>query len=238
MALKHIVLGVLCDREAHGYAVAQAVSAACVGARPIEFSRIYALLGELERAGLVASGLVLVPGGRRLTPREAGHDGRSRRVYGSTARGAAEYRRWLGAPLRASEVLRRPLLMRVALGVLRGSAASVPSWQRELRRCEAELRRLAAAPTPKRRVHPDALAAATHTAATNADATNADPTHADATHADALVRIRTLARERARLHLEVEIEMLRALLAAEGHAAVAPRVGVRTSMNFSAAGEK
>ena len=101
MASRHLILGVLARGAAHGYAVRRRLGALPGLRRPIESSRVYALLRELEHAGQVVA-------------REEARGGGVRRVYRLSPRGRDTLDRWLARPVRASAVTRRSLLLRLA----------------------------------------------------------------------------------------------------------------------------
>lgn len=82
MALKHVVLGLLADRPDHGYALKHRISPGLPRDRLINDGVLYPLLRRLAADGLVDS-----------SEREV--DGRTRRVFGATAAGRREFRRWL-----------------------------------------------------------------------------------------------------------------------------------------------
>jgi DNA-binding PadR family transcriptional regulator len=107
MASRHLILGVLARGAAHGYAVRRRLDALPGVRRPIESSRVYALLRELERAGQVVA-------------REEACGGGVRRVYRLSPLGRGALDRWLVRPVRASAVTRRSLLLHLA-------ASSAPS---------------------------------------------------------------------------------------------------------------
>jgi DNA-binding PadR family transcriptional regulator len=128
VASRHLILGVLARGAAHGYAIRRRLDALPGLRRPIESSRVYALLRELERTGQVVA-------------REDLHGGGVRRVYRLTTRGRTMLDRWLVRPVRASAITRRPLLLRLAASSAPG-AAQIAS----LRDAAAALRRRAVRP--------------------------------------------------------------------------------------------
>jgi PadR family transcriptional regulator, regulatory protein PadR len=75
--LDGMLLAVLADEPAHGYAVAQALKARSTGVFDLPEGTIYPALHRLERAGLLASSW-------------ASEAGRRRRVYRLTRRGRRE----------------------------------------------------------------------------------------------------------------------------------------------------
>jgi len=83
MALKHILLGLLTDRPDHAYALRRRLSPGLPREQLINDGVLYPLLAKLEADGLVNSS------------DEQGANGRHRRVYSVTPKGAREFRRWL-----------------------------------------------------------------------------------------------------------------------------------------------
>ena len=83
MALKHVLLGLLTDGPDHAYALKRRLSPALPREQLINDGVLYPLLAKLEADGLLNSS------------EEQGPNGRRRRVYSVTPRGAKEFRRWL-----------------------------------------------------------------------------------------------------------------------------------------------
>lgn len=83
MALKHVLLGLLTDEPDHAYALKRRLSPGLPREQRINDGVLYPLLAKLEADGLVNSS------------NEQGPNGRRRRVYSVTRRGAKEFRRWL-----------------------------------------------------------------------------------------------------------------------------------------------
>ena len=103
MALDHVLLGLLEQGPAHGYRLCRRIDASFGELRPVQPSRVYARLAALEEQGLVI-------GRDETDPRR-----RPRRVFTITERGRAVYRAWLVRPAACTTLLRRPLLVKVAL---------------------------------------------------------------------------------------------------------------------------
>jgi DNA-binding PadR family transcriptional regulator len=85
MALKHVLLGLLTDGPDHAYALKRRLSPGLPREQLINDGVLYPLLAKLEAGGLVNSS------------DEQGPNGRRRRVYSVTRRGAKELRRWLAS---------------------------------------------------------------------------------------------------------------------------------------------
>lgn len=83
MALADVILGLLVDEPAHGYALKQRLSPWLPRERLINDGVLYPLLERLERQRLIAS---------RVRP---GQGGPPRRVYRATARGRKAFLTWL-----------------------------------------------------------------------------------------------------------------------------------------------
>jgi DNA-binding PadR family transcriptional regulator len=86
--MRHLLLAFLCDAQAHGYELKQAIEQTFGDAwPPINIGQIYTTLSRLERDGLVQSAHV-------------SQDGRpDKRVYGLTDAGRHELHAWLEAPV-------------------------------------------------------------------------------------------------------------------------------------------
>jgi len=114
LAAKHLVLGVLAASEMHGYAIQRALLATLGPCFAIPAARIYALLNEMESAGLIS---VRSGAGTRRAPR---------RSFRLEAAGREEYRRWLSAPTSCNGLLRSELLVKLTLA-LELSPETVPA---------------------------------------------------------------------------------------------------------------
>jgi DNA-binding PadR family transcriptional regulator len=129
---KHLVLGVLVATETHGYAIQRSLLATLGPAFAIPPARVYALLNQLERDGLIS----VRSGGRaRHGPRRSFH---------IEAAGREEYQRWLGAPTSCASLLRSELLVKLTL-VLEcgpGALAAIVAAERAARvRAKMDLHR-------------------------------------------------------------------------------------------------
>lgn len=123
MSLKHVVLAVVSDTLAHGYELHAEVAAAFPVARPCDTARVYGILVDLGRAGLVSSRL------------EATTRGRTRKQYRLTPAGEAELSSWLALPRPGGSLLRRGLMVRLAFladeeraAGVRSMTGAVPGW--------------------------------------------------------------------------------------------------------------
>jgi DNA-binding PadR family transcriptional regulator len=114
VAAKHLVLGVLAASETHGYAIQRTLLATLGPCFAIPAARVYALLNEMESAGLIS---VRSGAGTRRAPR------RSFRIEPA---GREEYRRWLSAPTSCNGLLRSELLVKLTLA-LELSLETVPA---------------------------------------------------------------------------------------------------------------
>ncbi|MBM4268477.1 MAG: PadR family transcriptional regulator [Deltaproteobacteria bacterium] len=136
MSLKHVVLALVESEECYGYRLHERVAELLALASPRETSRVYGVLVDLEDAGLVASRA------------EQSDRGRTRKLHHPTKRGEAELRRWLDRPRASGSLLRRRLL--VELAVLERSAAPLAGkrrrWRLELDRRRRVRDELAAKP--------------------------------------------------------------------------------------------
>jgi PadR family transcriptional regulator AphA len=103
---EHVVLGLISERPAHGFAVARLVARDGPLGRVYEIPRpvVYRAIDRLVDRGLLAP--------RRV---EQGHGGPQRTVYGVTPRGRRELRSWLGRPVEHVRDLRTEFLAKLAL---------------------------------------------------------------------------------------------------------------------------
>ncbi len=136
MGLKHVTLAVVADNLAHGYEIHRHVAQAFPTSRQCDSSRIYGILAGLEREGWVLPSL-----------EDAGR-GRVRKRYRLTRAGSRELTRWLERPRPGSGLLRRSLLVRLALAhdpvgpgeAARRAAGWAQALGRWVRRREVQLR--------------------------------------------------------------------------------------------------
>jgi DNA-binding PadR family transcriptional regulator len=145
MAVKHVVLGVLAERPQHGYRVHEHLRRAYGGAPALEPSRVYAVLADLERDGLVA--------GRTMQSAS----GRMRRVCEITAAGRAALSAWLARHDACRVFLQRPLLLKVALAAYLGQVLDARLLRAE-RVARERRRRLLRDAVDARTTAPDVLA--------------------------------------------------------------------------------
>ena len=120
MSLKHVVLAVLTENPAHGYGIHEALAGALPMARPCDSSRVYGILAGLERAGWIRPSWEDVGRGRR------------RKRHHVEPEGSRALRRWLECPRPGALLLRRALLVQLAL--LGQGGPWRPALERKLRR--------------------------------------------------------------------------------------------------------
>lgn len=113
MSVKQTVLGLLAAGPAHGYRLCARMNTSFGAMRAIGSSRVYAVLAELEREGLAT--------GRTERDARSG----TRRLFELTGRGHAAHRAWLARPMECRGLLRRPLLVKIA--VARSLGERVPA---------------------------------------------------------------------------------------------------------------
>ena len=80
-ALRAVILALLADKPAHGYAIARAVEERTGGALKMREGTLYPALHELETEGFIEADVETV-------------DGRKRRVYSLTREGRKEAAEW------------------------------------------------------------------------------------------------------------------------------------------------
>jgi DNA-binding PadR family transcriptional regulator len=129
MPLKHAVLALVAERQGYGYDLAQRFEARVGPGWRLNASAIYPALDQLERAGLVASGLRR--GGTRRSPRV---------VYTATRAGTAALDAWLGRTAAPPEPVRADLHLQLAFAGPRhrsALAAEAAACRRLLEEVEA-----------------------------------------------------------------------------------------------------
>jgi len=102
---KHLILGLLARGEIHGYPIREVLQRVFGRDWQMPSARIYALLGELGREGLVS------------VERTVSASGSRRRSYRISSAGRLEYRRWLMQPGSAHGLLHRELLAKLAIAL-------------------------------------------------------------------------------------------------------------------------
>jgi DNA-binding PadR family transcriptional regulator len=103
MSAKHALLGLLLQRDAYPYELADRLQARLGPAWAINSGQLYQTIGKLEQDGLIE----LVgdgPGSRT-----------ERRVFSITERGTAEFERWFAGSTSGARLTRRPLLVKLTL---------------------------------------------------------------------------------------------------------------------------
>jgi PadR family transcriptional regulator AphA len=103
---EYVILGLIAERPAHGFALARLVTSDGPVGRVFEIPRpvVYRAIGRLVEAGLVEPQRV-----------EQGEGGPPRTVVRITSRGRRVLRRWLDQPVRHVRDLRTELLAKLAL---------------------------------------------------------------------------------------------------------------------------
>lgn len=122
MAFKHVVLAVVQEVRAHGYEIHARVAQLLPTSRQCDKARVYTVLVDLRRDGLVATAF-----------EDAGR-GRTRKIYRLTQEGAVELERWARRPRPGTSLLRRNLLVQMAYLPRIASAGSMPDWGAAIRR--------------------------------------------------------------------------------------------------------
>ncbi len=112
MSVKHALLGILSERERHGYELKSAFDERVGEFWSLNYGQIYTTLDRLEREGLVEW---------REEPQAKRPD---RKIYRVTARGRRELVAWLGRPITRTRALRDELFIKL-LFVRRGDVESV-----------------------------------------------------------------------------------------------------------------
>ncbi|HET9795274.1 MAG TPA: PadR family transcriptional regulator [Thermoanaerobaculia bacterium] len=130
MSLSHVLLALLTDRPASGYAVKKRIDTELAPLWTAELSQIYPALGRLQRAGFL-SGRVVGPAKGPASYR-----------YRTTASGRRELGRWLAEPA-GIPTLRDETLSRLALGraLGGGSPQAFAVYERALAEEAGRLRR-------------------------------------------------------------------------------------------------
>jgi tRNA-Thr(GGU) m(6)t(6)A37 methyltransferase TsaA len=102
--LEWAALGLLCERPAHGWAIARELAPSGSVGRVYSCSRAlaYRALGQLRAAGLAEA--------RRTSPSDAGPE---RTTLGPTRRGRSAFARWRSAPVRHVRDLRSELMLKL-----------------------------------------------------------------------------------------------------------------------------
>jgi len=122
MSLKHVVLSVVAETPAHGYEIHSRLIETLPIARPCDSSRVYGILVGLERDGWLAS-----------TWEDAGR-GRKRKRYRLSPQGGRELVLWLERPRPGGALLRRGLLVQLALAAREEAPRSAERWKTAVER--------------------------------------------------------------------------------------------------------
>jgi DNA-binding PadR family transcriptional regulator len=101
MSVKYALLGILAERERHGYDLKGAFDDRVGEFWSLNYGQIYSTLDRLEREGLVE---------RREEAQERRPD---RKIYRVTARGRRELDRWLAKPVARARALRDELFVKL-----------------------------------------------------------------------------------------------------------------------------
>ena len=130
MSLSHVLLALLADRPAPGYALKKRIDGELSPLWTAELSQIYPTLARLQRAGFVA--------GRVVGPSR----GPASYRYRATAAGRRELARWIAEPPRVPS-FRDETLSRLAVGRALGNAPpeTFAAYERALAEEAARLRR-------------------------------------------------------------------------------------------------
>ena len=103
MSVGHVLMGLLAERDQHGYELKQLHDATFPAVRPMAFGQIYAALARLTTKGFVE-----LVGTERV-------DGPDRRVYRLTEAGRAELDRWLADVDQPTDYAANPFAVKATL---------------------------------------------------------------------------------------------------------------------------
>jgi len=106
MATGHVLLGLLSDRDQHGYDLKHQHDRIFPEARPLAFGQVYATLERLSKKGHV-----------RTVSSEV-VDGPERTVYGITPAGRVELQEWLDAVEEPAPFVANPLAVKATVALL------------------------------------------------------------------------------------------------------------------------
>jgi DNA-binding PadR family transcriptional regulator len=112
MSVKYALLGILSERDRHGYDLKGAFDERVGEFWSLNYGQIYTTLDRLEREGLVEW---------RDEPQEKRPD---RKIYRITGKGRRELERWLGRPVARTRALRDELFIKL-LFLDRGAPAPI-----------------------------------------------------------------------------------------------------------------
>ncbi|MFN4294844.1 MAG: PadR family transcriptional regulator [Thermoflexales bacterium] len=127
-----VVLGLLAEAPAHGYALFARIHNDLAGVWQVGMNRLYALLDAMERDGLIKG--------------HAEHAGNrpERRVFRLTAKGRRRFEAWLRAPSRSMQDMRVEFPPKLYFALRRGPKDLAELLQAQRAACRDELERLAA----------------------------------------------------------------------------------------------
>ena len=128
--LKHAILGLLAQRERHGYEIKAAFEDLLGGTWPVNVGQVYTTLAHLERDGMVESEVV---------PQEALPD---RKVYRLTEAGWGELMEWLAAPAATAVQLKDDFFVKVLIHSLVDAGDPLALIWRQRQACFSTLAQL------------------------------------------------------------------------------------------------
>lgn len=131
MSAKHALLGLLLDRSAYPYELADRLQARLGPAWEINSGQVYQTIRRMAADGLIEQ----VDG-----PAEGRTD---RHIFAITERGASEFERWFGDTTEAARLARRPLLVKITLAGparLKDALAQIDVYERD---CAERIKELA-----------------------------------------------------------------------------------------------
>ncbi|RMG62819.1 MAG: PadR family transcriptional regulator [Chloroflexi bacterium] len=129
---KPVVLGLLAEAPAHGYALFARIRDDLTGVWQVGMNRLYALLDAMERDGLI-NGRAEQAGNRP-----------ERRVFRITAKGRRRFEAWLHAPSRSMQDMRVEFPPKLYFALRRGPQDVAALVQVQRIACRDELERLIA----------------------------------------------------------------------------------------------
>lgn len=106
--LKHAMLGLLAEREGHGWELQHRFETLLAQSWPLNNGQVYATLQRMERNELISS---------RVEPQD---DRPDRHVYTITDKGRHELKRWLTEPPPADGLLKDEFFLKVLIRALNG----------------------------------------------------------------------------------------------------------------------
>jgi DNA-binding PadR family transcriptional regulator len=131
MSTKHALLGLLLDRPAYRYQLGHRLQERLGPAWAINSGHLYQTIDRLEKEGLIER-IDGAPGNRR-----------DRYIVEITDGGVDEYERWFQEDISAAQLIRRPVLVKIALAGperLQSALKQIDAYERD---CATRLRELA-----------------------------------------------------------------------------------------------